>query len=438
MVKRGIGFVLIGLGCGGFAGEADAYRTAGDLPEFEDTERVRWATDVIHYRRTQWLPPGLVPSAVDDATALGFSAWSDLACPTVTFVNDGTTSGSASLGDGNVTVQWISHDWVVLGFDPSAAASTDILYERGAGNQWRITDADIFLNAEWFDWSVDGIKGEARDVQAVITHEVGHVLGLLHPCEPGGLDGAPECGPEFSALTMYPDYFLDQRTLESDDEAGACFLYEPAECLATGCPAGLICIPEGCAAPCDETICAVGERCGPAGCTSEICSPGSCERGCDATCNTPGGEDGDPCEADFECYSGHCSEQRYCTPLCGQDSSCPEGFLCNPSTGPPECTPQDGVLGDPCSSGNDCLSDLCLIENDLPKMCTRPCGGFARSCPAAFFCSVVDGVDVCVPYSPSGCEASAAAQSAGASRVLLLFAVVVSVIAIRTKRGGRA
>ncbi len=412
---------------------AVAYRTAADLPDFTGTERVRWPVDTIHYETAAWLPSGLDPASVQQAVAAGFTPWATLACPTITFIDDGTTPGVAAPGDGRITVQWIGQDWTTLGFDPTAAASTDVLYELQPSGVWRITDADIFLRADGtFTWSTSGTDPTTRDVQAVVTHEVGHALGLLHPCEPSGVEGAPTCGPEHAGLCMHPEYSITQRALLPDDVAGACFLYEPLACATDGCPGGESCTIEGCAASCDGITCAVGERCGPAGCTPDPCVPGSCERGCDDTCQTPGGANGDPCTSDLDCYIGHCSTGGYCAPLC-DGNLCPDGFLCDPARSPVECVAADAVFGVACGHGSECLSGFCLLEDGLPKMCTRECGGDFRSCPDGYSCEPVDGLDVCVPPGNSGCSV---ARTPRQPHAWLLLLAATFLLARRLHRRG--
>src|SRR5262245_9649174 len=93
---------------------AFAYRTASDLVDFADTERVRWESSTISVKRTPWLPPSLSSADVDNAIAIALLAWSSLECPTVTFVNEGVVPGSAVDGDGVVSIQFVGNSWVQL------------------------------------------------------------------------------------------------------------------------------------------------------------------------------------------------------------------------------------------------------------------------------------------------------------------------------------
>lgn len=88
---------------------------------------------------------------------------------------------------------------------------------QGPGEIW---DADIALNAFQFKFSTDG-SSDSNDLQAVLTHEVGHWLGLDHSKD--------------TNATMFAKYGggTGLRTLDPDDEAGICALYPPTRTFAT-------------------------------------------------------------------------------------------------------------------------------------------------------------------------------------------------------------
>lgn len=386
---------------------AFAYRTAADLPEFAGTSRVRWAPGTIQYNMASWLPPGLDRAAVEQAVAGGFAAWSAPECAALEFVSGGFVNAVAASGDSTVTLQFLGHSWRDRGFQASAAATTDIVYDVDARGRWRIADADVFLNAELFSWTTSGAGGDARDLAAVVTHELGHVVGLLHPC---GDPGAPDCSPAFEGLAMYPEYRgAEQRSPQADDQAGICFLYPPLPCETSGCPDGATCTIDGCAPVCDEVTCLVGDRCGPRGCTEAPCAPGSCERGCEATCasSSGGAADLDPCASDLECQTGHCSPvEGYCTRTCDENLPCPEAQVCETSP-TPECRATTGVFGAACASAPECASRLCLAVEGQASLCTRACGGEGvPACPSGFTCGAVEDRVVCRPVAEDsgGCR----------------------------------
>ena len=87
-----------------------------------------------------------------------------------------------------------------------------------------IFDADIEINSFRNEFST-GDDQSSNDLQGVLTHEVGHFLGLDHSL--------------VENATMFADYALSNlgtRTLASDDRAGICSIYAPAAEPALSCP----------------------------------------------------------------------------------------------------------------------------------------------------------------------------------------------------------
>ncbi len=100
-------------------------------------------------------------------------------------------------------------------------ARTSITFDPNTG---AIFDADIELNSSQNEFST-GDSDIANDLQAVLTHEVGHFLGLDHST--------------FEHATMRANYDLSNlgtRTLSSDDEAGVCSIYAPDADAPKTCP----------------------------------------------------------------------------------------------------------------------------------------------------------------------------------------------------------
>jgi hypothetical protein len=100
-------------------------------------------------------------------------------------------------------------------------ARTSITFDIVTG---AILDADIEINSFQNEFST-GVVQSSNDLQGVLTHEVGHFLGLDHT--------------RVENATMLADYALSNlgtRTLANDDRAGICSIYSPAAEPAAACP----------------------------------------------------------------------------------------------------------------------------------------------------------------------------------------------------------
>jgi hypothetical protein len=112
-------------------------------------------------------------------------------------------------------------DWPYKNAEDTLALTT-ITYNTETAE---IYDADVELNS--FDAAftiTDEPELIDADLLSVVTHEVGHFLGLSH---------APQ-----RAATMYPDYSpkdTHQRTLDADDAAGICEIYPPGRGVGASC-----------------------------------------------------------------------------------------------------------------------------------------------------------------------------------------------------------
>jgi hypothetical protein len=143
---------------------------------------------------------------------------------------------------------------------PNAFAVTTVFKSKSTGE---IVDADIEINAVKFVWTDLGnhpdLAAQGRaDLQNTLTHELGHVIGLAHPCYTPNdgfprLDdntGTPELDCKDPALplstseaTMFPAVAtsdIQRRSLAADDQQAACDIYPSAtstchEAANSGC-----------------------------------------------------------------------------------------------------------------------------------------------------------------------------------------------------------
>lgn len=151
------------------------------------------------------------------AIQASFNAWQEATRGEITFLYAGTTPLPAASNDGlNTACYWVQWDWALLsgGFGHNVIALTFVFWDETTGE---ILEADILCNDEFFQWGVAGEPGK-MDVQNVMTHEVGHFLGLSEE-------------PSVPEATMFPTIGLAEthkRILSQDDILGARTIYPNA------------------------------------------------------------------------------------------------------------------------------------------------------------------------------------------------------------------
>jgi len=413
-----------------FASNASAYRTGGDLQRFKGTERVRWGNNAVTFELAAAHPSNINPFDFSREFVRAQNQWAGPDCGSFRAEFDEVPSGPAKFGDGHNTIQMVSSGWATLGYPDAAAGATDLRYEKQDG-EWRIVEADIYINAESFRWTTDAVpSADARTLFSVLFHEGGHALGLLHPCEEDGANSAPQCKASGIApgdSVMYPVYDASQGALRADDIAGLCFLYP--KCESTGCPTGFECRSDGCSQACPTDAatgrCTTDQVCAPKGCISlDECAATNCLKkdsctsvaDCDlgeyctpeGACKTGERAFGDACSASNECAHSVCVAS-VCVPACIASADCAPDASCSldvDTSMPPGrgvCVGPEKPLGQPCTESNECLGGECLAGASEDPVCTRLCGEGEPECPAPWSCSVVKGRSVCTPLDgPAG------------------------------------
>ncbi len=226
----------------GGAGPAEAYvrRTNGSGVPLWWRPR---AMSIAGYE--QGFDPDLTPDQIAAAMADAALQWTagnpdlttctDLALPVTT--HDLTEAAPPIARDGVNTIAARP----VWDYDHVALAQTSLFFVKSTGE---ILEADLEVNAQDFTWTdvdTDRRRG-LQDLQNALTHELGHFIGLDHPCylaDPTSDETdntgqpVPSCGDvafdsPIRATTMFPSADpgdTSKRTLSPDDELAVCDIY---------------------------------------------------------------------------------------------------------------------------------------------------------------------------------------------------------------------
>lgn len=211
-----------------------------------------WPTSCISYATNRLGTQDLDPVDTREIIKKTFQAWSDVECAgggvaSMTFQEREPVACKRSeynkTGANVNVVLFQDDDWKYRGID-GTLAKTSVTYNDETGE---IYDADIEINTANNTVTISDIPAKVQyDLQAIVTHEVGHFIGIAH-------------SPDSSAV-MFASYSpgsTTQRTLSADDVDAVCGVYPPKS--------GVVCNTEprgGFSAECPEDepkdgICAV-------------------------------------------------------------------------------------------------------------------------------------------------------------------------------------
>lgn len=333
-----------------------------------------------------------------DALRDAFRAWECVEGTKLRFVELEQPGPADIAADGLNTLFW--DETGDFGLGPATLGVTVGDANPGAAR----ASADIVFNGVDSTWSVDG---RGVDVTSIALHEIGHFVGLDHPCDRAGGQETNCNGAERSVMTPVWSGGLD-RAPRPDDEEGIRALY----------PAG----PDdtsGCEGPFRK-----GERC---------------------TC------DGD-CVEGLVCASVDGGE-KLCSDTCASDNAdCGGGSACvldapegdEPARGVCVKITEGGApAGAICQNGGQCASGTCALLFELSRsLCQVPCqdtgdceGGVCHE----GFCLGAASHEECEGPA-EGCTCAAGHRSGGPSSanaaVGLGALAALALLAARRRRGG--
>lgn len=203
-----------------------------DCPrDFDDCkttgEKLFWPTMCVGFNLQEDASAHIELSVFEAVAHKSFVAWSDLDCDggtaTLAFQRlDNVACHRAEFNPKgkNANVVLIQDNRWTYHSGDNTLAKTTVTFDTDTGE---ILDADIELNHAYNEFTV-GEELVIYDLQSILTHEIGHFIGLDHT-------------PDYSATmnAAYEPSTIDLRTLEPDDEDAVCAAYPPsraAQCIA--------------------------------------------------------------------------------------------------------------------------------------------------------------------------------------------------------------
>ncbi len=156
----------------------------------------------------------------EDAEAVqrAFDHWEGIGSSRVAFVRGADQDVQAANNDGINVVYWAEGAHTVIGGTNTSVTGfvslTPVFSVASGANKGLIMDANIVLNGRQETWTVTPESDGFWDVEAVVTHEIGHFIGLDH---------SPVLGSSMAPRFLSGESRM--RMLQLDDILGASTIY---------------------------------------------------------------------------------------------------------------------------------------------------------------------------------------------------------------------
>jgi len=173
-----------------------------------------------------------------EAVQASFSVWQQPDCSDLSFQYQGLTEARSWGVDQWNLIYWEEDEWDDQHGKTIAFTHWTLIAETG-----ELVDVDIELNGVDHIFSVESSATVMQDIRNVLTHEVGHLVGLSHPQYPECLN-VPDADVASEGLGHPPDTEatmfctadlgeIKKRDLSQDDIDGLCYLYPEDRGLPT-------------------------------------------------------------------------------------------------------------------------------------------------------------------------------------------------------------